>query len=119
MFPVSLAVTRAPFTLDGQTVDPGRPCLISYAAANLDPDAFDEPLVFDPRRPVGRRRHLAFGVGAHRCQGEVGANQFVADTTAAMLAVLPADLTLVDGTLHRETGISMSVACLPVAPVQP
>lgn len=116
VFPVALAVTRRPLTLDGGTVDPGRPCLVSYAAANLDPDVFDDPLTFDPRRPIGRRRHLAFGVGSHRCQGEVGANQFVADMVGALLPALPDDLVLADGTLQRETGISMSVACLPVAP---
>lgn len=116
VFPVSMAVATKPFTLDGQTLDPGRPCLISYAAANLDPDVFEDPLTFNPRRRRDRR-HLAFGVGDHRCQGEVGANQFVADVTRALLEVLPADLALHDGALHRETGISMSVACLPVAPL--
>ncbi len=112
-FPASLLVAMKPFTLDGQTLDAGRPCLISYAAANLDPEVFAEPLTFNPRR-ARTPKHLAFGVGDHRCQGEVGAGQFVADVTTAMLAVLPPDLRLHDGLLHRETGISMSVASLPV-----
>ena len=102
-------------TLDGQALDAGRPCLVSYAAANLDPAVFDDPLVFDPRR-TRTPRHLAFGVGDHRCQGETGAEQFVADVTTTLLQVLPAEVRLHNGMLHRETGISMSVACLPVVP---
>jgi hypothetical protein len=39
----------------------------------------------------------------------------VADVTTALLDVLPADVRLHGGMLLRETGISMSVACLPVA----
>jgi cytochrome P450 len=113
-FPASLLVAMKPFTLDGQTLDAGRPCLISYAAANLDPEVFSDPLTFNPRRPRSPK-HVAFGVGDHRCQGEVGASQFVADVTAALLAVLAPDLSLHNGLLLRETGISMSVACLPVA----
>jgi cytochrome P450 len=116
-FPASLLVAVKPFTLDGQTLDAGRPCLISYAAANLDPEVFADPLTFNPRR-ARSPKHLAFGVGDHRCQGEIGATQFVADVTASLLAVLPPDLQLHDGLLHRETGISMSVACLPVAPIR-
>ena len=113
VFPASLVVPQRPVVLDRQTLDAGRPCLISYAAANLDPAVFDDPLRFEPRRPQNPK-HLAFGVGDHRCQGEVGAEQFVADVTTTLLRVLPADVRLHTGLLHRETGISMSVACLPV-----
>ena len=77
---------------------------------------FPDLLTFNPRR-ARSPKHLAFGVGDHRCQGEVVATQFVADATSALLAVLPPDLRLHDGLLHRETGISMSVAGLPVAPM--
>lgn len=38
------------------------------AAANWDPAAFDRPEVLDLDRP--RRRHLAFGHGAHQCLGQ-------------------------------------------------
>jgi cytochrome P450 len=114
VFPASMVVARRPVTFDGQTLDPGRPCLVSYAAANLDPAVFDDPLRFDPRRREAGK-HLAFGLGDHRCQGEVGAEQFVADVTTALLEVLPADVRLDGGMLLRETGISMSVARLPVA----
>lgn len=114
VFPASMVVAQRPVMLDGQRLDAGRPCLVSYAAANLDPAVFDDPIRFAPRRPP-TPKHLAFGVGDHRCQGEVGAEQFVADVTTTLLRVLPADVRLDTGMLHRETGISMSVACLPIA----
>lgn len=40
-------------------------CLL--AAANRDPDTWDEPARFHPGRPV--KPHLAFGVGIHFCVG--------------------------------------------------
>ncbi len=113
VFPSSLLVATRPYEIDGHLLEAGRPCLISYAAANLDPEAFADPLRFDPRRRPARR-HVAFGIGDHRCQGEVGANQFITDVTSTLLRMLPSGLRLRDGVLHRETGISMSIACLPV-----
>lgn len=41
--------------------------LIPTCAANLDPALHDDPLAFDVDRPP--QRHLAFGVGPHRCLG--------------------------------------------------
>jgi cytochrome P450 len=49
VFPVKLFASRRPITLDGQELEAFRPFLISYAAANLDPDVFPDPLTFDPR----------------------------------------------------------------------
>jgi cytochrome P450 len=113
VFPASLLLATKPFTLDGQTVPVGTPCLASYAAANLDPSKFHDPLVFDPRAQR-TTRHLAFGAGPHRCQGEVGAEQFMTDVVTALLQGLPADVRLHRGLVLRETGISMAVTRLPV-----
>lgn len=46
---------------------PGERVLLPWAAANRDPEAFDraEEIVLDR----GRNRHLAFGLGIHRCLG--------------------------------------------------
>ena len=44
----------------------------------------------------------------------MGAEQFLSDVTTTLLEVLRADVRLPGGTLQRETGISMSVPCLPV-----
>lgn len=46
---------------------PGEKVLMNFPAANRDPDAFDRPdeVVLDRER----NRHIAFGVGIHRCAG--------------------------------------------------
>jgi hypothetical protein len=67
----------------------------------------------DPRLQRNAR-HIAFGEGGHRCQGEVGGERFIGDVLSELVRGLPADARLHKGLLLRETGISMSVACLPV-----
>lgn len=53
--------------LDGATVPGGTQVLVCLAAANRDPDAFDQPERLDiDRRPKG---HVAFGHGIHFCLG--------------------------------------------------
>ncbi len=52
----------------GQPVAKGDWLMLNYAAANLDPKQFDNPLSFD----IGRSnadRHIAFGFGTHFCLG--------------------------------------------------
>ena len=61
---------RVPLTeveLAGRTLAPGDPVVVSLAAANRDPQCFEEP----DRLRVERRAnpHLAFGHGAHLCSG--------------------------------------------------
>lgn len=51
----------------GRSIPAGEPVLVSLAAANHDPDEFDDPAGFDPDR--GTARHLAFGYGPHTCAG--------------------------------------------------
>jgi cytochrome P450 len=41
--------------------------VLATAAANLDPEDFDDPTTFDPAREPNR--HIAFGAGPHRCLG--------------------------------------------------
>jgi cytochrome P450 len=56
-----------PIELDGVTIPARELILISLAAANRDPDRFENPDVFDvSRNPQG---HLGFGHGPHRCLG--------------------------------------------------
>lgn len=57
----------APYTIAGHEFVPGDCVFLSYAAANLDPDRFPDPLSFDIGRPGGE--HLAFGAGPHYCLG--------------------------------------------------
>ncbi|ANN15821.1 hypothetical protein SD37_09280 [Amycolatopsis orientalis] len=59
--------TSAPIEVGGVTIPAGELLLISPAAANRDPDFFDDPDVFDVDRST--KGHLGFGHGAHRCLG--------------------------------------------------
>jgi hypothetical protein len=54
----------------------------------------------------------------HRCQGEVGAEQFVADVLMAVLAGLPADVQLGHGgqVLRETAGVSWTIPQLLVHP---
>jgi cytochrome P450 len=54
--------------LGGIELHEGDNLMLSIGAANLDPAAFNEPLVFDPHRD-GLRDHLTFGTGPHICPG--------------------------------------------------
>ena len=55
-------------TISGQAIKAGDKVVIFYASANRDPDHFDRPDVFDPRRSPNE--HLTFGGGgAHFCLG--------------------------------------------------
>lgn len=54
--------------IGGQAVAKGDWLMLNYAAANLDPRLFDDPLRFDVTRP-NADRHIAFGFGIHFCLG--------------------------------------------------
>ena len=58
--------TRA-VTLHDVTIPEGVKVYINYAAANRDPNAFENPNQFDITRP--RKRHMSFGLGLHMCIG--------------------------------------------------
>ncbi len=51
----------------GCPVHPGDQMLLTFPAANHDPAAFENPDVFDIDR--AQNRHVAFGLGIHRCVG--------------------------------------------------
>jgi cytochrome P450 len=53
--------------IGGCPVHPGDQMLVTFPAANHDPAAFDHPEVFDIDR--ANNRHVAFGLGIHRCVG--------------------------------------------------
>jgi cytochrome P450 len=56
----------APTALRGQILHPGQRVLMCFDAANRDPDAFEDPHVFNIMRPRSRR-NVAFGFGTHMC----------------------------------------------------
>ena len=53
--------------MGGRTLRRGERVLLSFPAANRDPEAFEQAdeVVIDR----ARNRHIAFGVGIHRCAG--------------------------------------------------
>lgn len=61
-------VTREPIVIGGRELPADQHVSAVLGAANRDPDRFDDP----DRFHIGRRpnRHVAFGLGAHRCLGE-------------------------------------------------
>ena len=52
----------------GQPIKKGDWLYLSYKAANLDPNVFDDPLTFDVER-ANADRNISFGFGAHFCLG--------------------------------------------------
>ena len=57
--------------LKGVTIPERTKVMASYAAANRDPDVFEDPDVFRLDRDLGdlRQKNLAFGLGRHFCPG--------------------------------------------------
>ncbi|MEM9573475.1 MAG: cytochrome P450 [Pseudomonadota bacterium] len=55
--------------LGGQKLSEGDKVVMYYAAANRDPDKFENPNVFDIER-ANANEHLAFGNGPHVCLGK-------------------------------------------------
>jgi cytochrome P450 len=56
------------YTLGDVHIPEGARVVVSWAAANRDPDVFHEPDSFDIRRP-DLNEHIAFGFGTHFCVG--------------------------------------------------
>lgn len=54
--------------LDGLVVRPDETVVVVVAAANRDPNVFDDPERLDVERP-NANRHLGFGFGRHHCLG--------------------------------------------------
>jgi cytochrome P450 len=71
-FSVEQTISRTARTatvVDGVQIDKGDPIVLSYLGANHDPKVFERPDEVILERDVNK--HVAFGLGAHRC---VGAN---------------------------------------------
>ncbi|MFH9608072.1 cytochrome P450 [Streptomyces sp. NPDC017448] len=68
--PVEMATWRyatEPLTLGGEEIAAGDPVLVVLAAADRDPERFDEPDVLDLARRDNQ--HLGYGHGIHYCLG--------------------------------------------------
>jgi cytochrome P450 len=84
--------TRA-VALHGVEIPAGSKVMLHYAAANRDPDVYDDAGTF--RLDRAPQRHLAFGLGVHFCLGAQLA-RLEARIALERLVVRYPDLTLVD-----------------------
>ncbi|SNQ50195.1 Putative cytochrome P450 140 (fragment) [Frankia canadensis] len=95
----------------GVPIAKGARLLVGWAAANRDPAVFPDPAAIDADRPGNR--HLAFGVGLHRCLGSNVACSTIRITLEEVLRRLP-DFQLV-GEVERypDAALIYSPLALP------
>jgi cytochrome P450 len=98
--------------LGGVRISAGDRLLISWAAANRDQDVFPDPTSVDPDRDGNR--HLAFGVGLHRCLGSNIARSTTRIVLGEVLARLP-DYRITTAAIerHADAGQVYSPRTLP------
>jgi cytochrome P450 len=101
----------------GVRMGKGAMVLLSWAAANRDPEAFPEPQSFDVDRE-SVRSHLAFGGGIHTCAGAALARQELVESYELLLRRL-GNLQLQEGWTPaevRRTGgiVTHGLAQLPI-----
>lgn len=71
--------------IGGRQLAAGDAVLLAFASGNLDEAAFENPACFDMDRRPGQ--HIAFGVGIHRCIGNILARQEIRVVLEELLAV--------------------------------
>ncbi len=84
--------TNEPVTLRGVTIPENAKVMLHYAAANRDPEIFENPYEFSLDRKKNKR-HLAFGLGVHFCLGSELARLEARTAMKALVKRFP-DLTL-------------------------
>jgi cytochrome P450 len=99
-------------TLEGERFGPGTVMVTYLGGANRDPDVFDNPAVFDIRRP-NARDHLSFSGGRHFCLGAALARLEGEVGLRALFDRFP-DLELLDGAQRRKTRVLRGWQALPV-----
>ena len=86
--PVTMArLATEDVTFDGTTIPAGSRVLLNFPAANRDPEVFPEPdtVVIDR----AQNRHVAFGIGIHRCAGSNLARMEMQVALSAFLERIP------------------------------
>lgn len=107
----SRTVTRDT-AIGGTTLPAGEKVLLSWASANRDPAAFDDPEAFVHDRP--HNRHVAFGAGPHRCLGAHLARLELRVVLEEVLRRIPNYRLEDPGTVVMAGGINRLVRSLPV-----
>lgn len=87
-------ITTRDTTLGGVDIPAGTRLILNFAAANHEPDLFEDPDVFDIARPDANR-HISFGKGIHFCLGSQLAKIEARIALELLVERLP-DLRLVD-----------------------
>jgi hypothetical protein len=99
-------------TIAGQTICPGDRVILPWAAANHDPEVFDSPGEFVLDRD--RNRHLAFGVGIHRCLGAHLAQMELRVSLQEWLRRIPEFELACPDAVRWTGGNTRGPACLPL-----
>ena len=73
--------------LHGKVIPENAKVMLHYAAANRDPEMYDDPDTFSLDRPA--KRHLAFGLGVHFCLGAELARMEARTALATLVRRLP------------------------------
>ncbi|HEX3707796.1 MAG TPA: cytochrome P450 [Mycobacteriales bacterium] len=105
--PIQIAFREATQDLEvaGTAIPKGGVIALHLAAANRDPDQFEDPDQFDINRP--RARHLSFGHGIHFCLGSHLALQEVTSAVGALLPHLP-HVRLADAPLEPNPSVILN-----------
>jgi cytochrome P450 len=98
--------------LEGQRCAPGSVVVTYLGGANRDPAVFEQPAVFDVRRP-NARDHLSFSAGKHFCVGAALARLEGEVGLRALFDRFP-DLELRPGGQRRSTRVLRGWQTLPV-----
>jgi cytochrome P450 len=97
---------------DGLVVNKGEAIHAVWAAANVDPAAYDDPLTVNFDR--GRTSHIVFASGTHRCLGSHLARLELRIAVEELLARIP-DYVVADGeSLTYDNVAVRSVTHLPI-----
>ncbi|MCU1590126.1 MAG: cytochrome hydroxylase [Frankiales bacterium] len=99
-------------TLEGQHFSPGTVMVTYLGGANRDPQVFENPEVFDVRRP-NARDHLSFSGGRHFCLGAALARLEGEVGLRALFDRFP-DLEAGPGAQRRNTRVLRGWQTLPV-----
>jgi hypothetical protein len=98
--------------IGGQLIRKGDRVLINTVAADRDPEVFDDP--DEIRFDRGRSRHVAFGVGPHRCAGSHLARIELAIAYELWHARIP-EYRIADGaTIERHASSVAGITSLPL-----
>ena len=93
-------VMREDTTVAGQALQAGEAVLVVLAAANRDPQVFEQPQQFDLDRD-NNSEHLTFGAGSHSCMAQHHAVELTVGAMAHLFTRFP-NVALLDKTLTYE-----------------